>query len=772
MGKKFMLSVILVITTYSLIVAMPPHPDILEKIRRGEVAKPIFMTNPGYMAEMGINQGPDEPLFQPGTIAANWNVLAVLVEFPDQLGGSNETDFDSLIFGQTYSVGASLREFYSRASYGNLDIVTVNYPSTYGWHGLSNNREHYTSDGGSFSYGLGTYPNNSQGLCEELLDIIDPLVNFANYDNNGDNYVDGIIILHSGMGAETSGDTLDIWSHQWGITAQTRDGVYVQNYSINPEYRYNPGDATVGVHAHEFCHLLGAADLYDYDIPFDSWGLGRWSLMAYGGWLGNLGAPDTISGSSPAFLDAYTRVKIGFVTPITVGCFTPWVMIHAVEDSAMVYKLWTHGDYSGNEYFLVENRHGLFTDTALAAEGLLIYHVDENQTNNDNQWWPGQPAANHYMVALEQADNAYHLEHGTNGMDYQDPFRQNFNVNFGPNTYPNSRDYYGTDTDVSVTSITQGYTIFADLDVGTGSPPVTPTHEFPYDLHAYNNAMMDFQWIHTPCATQFHFQLSFESNMIPLLLEDSTLTTDYRYVGLDTWGQGNYFWRVRAKNEAGWSGWSWPWQFIFDYRRPYGCVASSPDTAYSSSFLVNWSAASDSMPTLGINSYAVYSKAGSGGWTVWLSNIDTLSYTFTGAQSGTKYYFEAIARDSAGNYETLNLGPECSTYVTYEVTGYEYLPGDANMYHGGWPPLAIGGDVTFMVSYFRAMPSSQPCLLDGFWCSADANGDCLILGSDVTKMVTYFRGMTSLDYCPDYESAWPTPEDLPGDAPSGWPNCE
>jgi len=103
---------------------------------------------------------------------------------------------------------------------------------------------------------------------------------------------------------------------------------------------------------------------------------------------------------------------------------------------------------------------------------------------------------------------------------------------------------------------------------------------------------------------------------------------------------------------------------------------------------------------------------------------------------------------------------------------YKYLPGDANMYNGSWPPSVIGGDVTYLVNYFRSLPSSQACLLDGFWCSADANGDCLIIGSDVTKLVNYFRGMTDLGHCPDYEPAWPTPDDLPVDAPEGWPNCD
>ena len=106
------------------------------------------------------------------------------------------------------------------------------------------------------------------------------------------------------------------------------------------------------------------------------------------------------------------------------------------------------------------------------------------------------------------------------------------------------------------------------------------------------------------------------------------------------------------------------------------------------------------------------------------------------------------------------------------LPGFEYLPGDANMYNGAWPPVVIGGDVTYLVNYFRGITASHPCLLDGFWASADINGDCNIIGSDVTKLVSYFRGIGEIQYCPEYEPTWPTPGDLPAEAPSGWPNCE
>jgi predicted extracellular nuclease len=101
----------------------------------------------------------------------------------------------------------------------------------------------------------------------------------------------------------------------------------------------------------------------------------------------------------------------------------------------------------------------------------------------------------------------------------------------------------------------------------------------------------------------------------------------------------------------------------------------------------------------------------------------------------------------------------------------EFVPGDANMINGQWPPLVIGGDVTYLVGYFRGL--NPPCLVGGFYSAGDANGDCLVIGSDVTRMVAYFRGLQSLSYCPDNVPCWPTPGDVGSTPePDGWPNCE
>lgn len=118
---------------------------------------------------------------------------------------------------------------------------------------------------------------------------------------------------------------------------------------------------------------------------------------------------------------------------------------------------------------------------------------------------------------------------------------------------------------------------------------------------------------------------------------------------------------------------------------------------------------------------------------------------------------------------------EITIPVTFEVSNSQlsqYLPGDANMHNGTWPPAVIGSDVTYLVNYFRAIPTNPACIVDGFYCSADVNADCRVIGSDVTRLVSYFRSIATINYCPDYEPAWLSPADCPEEAPAGWPNCE
>ncbi|NLI16581.1 MAG: M6 family metalloprotease domain-containing protein [candidate division Zixibacteria bacterium] len=751
MPRWFMVFILLLLV-FGIGAAMPPHPQNLLKIDKGEIVAPPYMRDPGYARSIGINKAPKEPILHGVMSLANFNLLVVLVQFSDQAGVTAGTMFDSLIFGQTFHRGPSLKQYYNRVSYGSLTVVTVNLPSSNGWFTLPHNKAYYTVNGGTNSYGMGTYPNNSQGLCEDMLNLIDPYINLSNYDNNADDTVDGIIIVHSGRGSELSSNIYDIWSHKWQITPQYRDGVYVKYYCVDPEYRYTPNDLTVGVFAHEFGHILGLPDLYDYGgYGGNSYGLGYWSLMAYGSWNGNLGGTDTLAGSSPAFPDAYCRVKLGFSTVVNIPCYTHDVWVWNAEDSSKVYRLWTYGNLSSQQYFLVENRDWRFTDTSLAAPGLLIYHVDEamSDSGKDCQWWPEQPAAYHYMVALEQGDNAYHLEHLTNGMDLNDPYRAGFNNNFSNTTNPSSRDYNNSNTQVILNNInTYGQSMLVlYMDVDTTTAPAMPIIYGPDDGYAYNQVYFGCNWYYTDCASKYHVQLDDNFDLSSPFGQDSTIAYNYWGYSLSGRPDGDYYWRMRAGNAAGWSGWTPIRRYMLDRKVPWGTIASSPDTTTTSSFWVTWNVAQDSAPSSGISGYDLWCDSGSGWYNIF-SDRDTLSYLFNGAHNGMRYFFKARARDRAFNLETDGWTPECTTYTNIAAPPCSYMPGDINS-----DGLRIGGDVTYGVRYFKGTGPQPPdsCYMDStssyLYVAGDVNGNCEFRGSDITRLVSFFKGTTTISYC-------------------------
>lgn len=104
------------------------------------------------------------------------------------------------------------------------------------------------------------------------------------------------------------------------------------------------------------------------------------------------------------------------------------------------------------------------------------------------------------------------------------------------------------------------------------------------------------------------------------------------------------------------------------------------------------------------------------------------------------------------------------------VSCYDYVPGDVNMRNGRWPPQIIGSDVTYLVNFFRGI--TEACLIDGFYASADINGDCRVIGSDVTRLVNYFREINDIDWCPDFEPCWHTIYECPAISPADWPGCD
>jgi immune inhibitor A len=437
--------------------AMPASPQLKQAIGEGRIALPYFLQHESSLKAMGIDS--PEPIppvtgvngLAKAALVGNQNILTIIVDFSDKTSQVNPYEFDTLIY---VNRTGTVVNYYLEVSYNQLTITAADMPSTLGWQRAPQTYSYYVNN----QNGFGSYPQNAQKLVEDIVDQINPLVDFSQYDNDGDGFVDGLIVLHSGPGAEYTGLDADIWSHQWGINPRLKDGVYISTYSMEPEYWASPGDMTCGVFCHELGHVFGLGDLYDTDYTSD--GVGKWSLMAAGSWNGTLG-------SSPAHLDAYSRIALGFASSSQLVFNLSQASLPAVESNQMIYRVWTNGDL-GDEYFLVENRQKTGYDTYLPAGGLLLWHVDLGMSDNDNEWWPGSGYPRHYQVALVQADGLWGLEHGTSNGDAGDPFPGIANVRqINGSGALNTNSYAGAATSVALTNISNsGNDMTVDISVG------------------------------------------------------------------------------------------------------------------------------------------------------------------------------------------------------------------------------------------------------------------------------------------------------------------
>jgi immune inhibitor A len=482
--KNFLLFAFLLFATAGAFAQMPPHPDLLKKIARGELDKSILpnyeelrakgIDAPWADVELGKANSTDGTtrMYGPATsYATNLKALIIMVSFPDNVGKDDPKTFDTLIFS---TVPGSLRSFYKENSYGKVDITTEDLPSKIGWVMAPHPYSYYVGT----ENGTGTYPNNSQGLVEDIIKIVDGQIDFSKYDNNGDKKVDALFIVHAGPGSEFTGATKSqIWSHAWSTRYTIPvDGVSVSRYSIEPEYMNSPGDITVGVFCHELGHALyGLPDVYDTDNSSE--GLGDWSLMAGGSWNGN-------SGSSPAHMDAWCKIQSGFLTPKVLTNDSLSFDVVNAEFNQVAYKMWKNG-VIGKEYFLIENRQKLGFDVGLPGSGLCIYHVDESQSSNKNEWYPGHTTTGHYLIAMVQADGLYTLEHAGSRGDAGDTYPGSTNNRFFNSTsFPSSLDYKYNFTNIALENITEiNKVVNLNLFINDNLNPSTRTIEFmPHEL--------------------------------------------------------------------------------------------------------------------------------------------------------------------------------------------------------------------------------------------------------------------------------------------------
>jgi immune inhibitor A len=441
--KKFLSTAIGAVLLTSMAFGVSIAPEIIQQLRDSGQLEAIIQKNM-EARDRGVWKPNQHPYQRPAaTTLDTLHCLMILVDFSDmpstQGRNTRPGEFDTLAFSEGLRTPGSMNDYYLETSYGQVCLtgqITQWYrmPETYA----------YYVDG---QRGFGSYPNNAQGLTEDAVAAADPDINFDLYDNDDDGYVDALFVVHAGPGYEDTGNLNYIHSHAWSIHTTQVDQVYVSGYSMEPEETGSGSLIKIGVFCHEFGHVLGLPDLYDYG--YDSDGTGMWSIMSGGSWGGG--------GATPVHFDGWSKLHLGWVNPTIPTQNLTHEQIDAVEYSPDIYVLYSHG-IPHSQYFIVENRRQRKFDVSIPGSGLLIYHVDETVQSNDDQ--------THYHVAVEQADGDYDLENNQ-GSDNGDPWPGSTNNRtFDDTSVPNSNLYFNIPSDVSVDGISNSDSImYANLKI-------------------------------------------------------------------------------------------------------------------------------------------------------------------------------------------------------------------------------------------------------------------------------------------------------------------
>lgn len=575
-------------------------------------------------------------------------VVVLLINYNDVTNTSTHTPkfFDDMLFNG--SSPTSMNKFFKDNSYG-VFCVTGNVTTK--WYAASNSQAYY----GTYEFwsprkaGYG----NAQDLVKEAVQAADADINFSNFDQDSDGYVDHLVVVHAGYDDANDGDGTGpdgdphMWSHAWGISPVLVDGVYAYTYTMLSEY------SPVGTFAHEYGHDIGLPDLYDTDYS-SSGGVGKWDIMASGSW--NNG------GNTPAQLSAWCKQELGWITPTLITADTETVTAKRVEDNSTtaVYKIWVN--FSNNEYFLVENRQQVGWDAYLPGNGLLIWHINDNAPDNSDgardKW---------RIVDLEEYDN------NDQASNANDPWKSN-SVGFTPSTSPNSNDYSGKSTGIRIFNISaSGNTMTFDVGLANVAPNA-PAPSAPADAVWTNLSKPVLNWTFSDqnlgdSQTAYRVQVDDDSAFgTPNWDSGDTVGVSATCTVGSALTDGKWYWRVRTRDSGGLWG---PYNSAtvrsvnIDLTPPAAPVspkATPANWTAANSFSIDWTMPSES-GTSGIATGAYYkldSAPASATDGTWVPAKPMASITVSGAGNHTIYLW---LKDNVGN---INQSLRSATYLYFD----------------------------------------------------------------------------------------------------------
>ena len=280
----------------------------------------------------------------------------------------------------------SVRQYFSDMSQGKFtpqfDIVG---PVT-----VSKSSAYYGED--TSNPGNGSDDNCKQMISEACVLVAKDKtqnINFADYDSDGDGYVDLVYIIYAGYSQSWGGNSDDcLWPksgaanfYQYDTNGNKTneilklDGKFISRYGINNELNQTPDDKDdegrdyingIGLFCHEFSHTLGLPDLYDTNGDYNDQSPDYWDLMD--------GGEYTNHGYCPTPYSPWETEMMGWSAPITLAADEPQQLtLEPYSENAKAYKIKDEGN---GDYLLLRSIPDWGWYQHLYGYGMLVWRID------------------------------------------------------------------------------------------------------------------------------------------------------------------------------------------------------------------------------------------------------------------------------------------------------------------------------------------------------------------------------------------------------------
>jgi len=391
----------------------------------------------------------------------NQKVLVILIDFPNYPSAPWQTvqyEENNMFGAENISSPLypyeSLSAYYKRSSYDLLNISG----EVWGWYRAPMPSYYYTD-----------HTAGDKLIKDAINYYISQGNDITKFDNDNDGTIDAVYVKWTAPSGAWSSFW---WAKQtgYGINTDLFQNKKLSTYVWMP-FATTP-DAGASVDIHEFGHVLGLPDYYDYDpaVP-PSYALGGYDIMD-----GNRGDHC-----------AFSKFVLGWLEPMVIATGGDTTYLRSTSEFPDALVLMPQATLNAcKEYYILQFRRNEKNDrdTSYLNGGLQIWHVDATLDQYGGYFINNNSNSDHKLISLLQPGVAQ-SKFGDYFTYPPNIFFRNGDV-FNDTSIPNSNKWDGSATNISVSNIyLQG--IYAQLDafVNNSDPIRIIQTSYDYDSNEF-----------------------------------------------------------------------------------------------------------------------------------------------------------------------------------------------------------------------------------------------------------------------------------------------